>query len=302
MARVSVVIPAFNAEATLPAAVESVLAQTYRDVEVLVVDDGSSDRTSDVAQRFGEPVSCVRTENRGVSEARNTGIAASSAELVALLDADDVWEPTKLERQLEVLDARPSAGVCTTGSLRVDPELRPLEVTRAVVPADACETLLLRSMALGSLSSPLIRRDVLNAVGGFDPRLSQCADWDYFIRLSQCTEFAVIPDPLVRYRISPGSMSSDIGMLERETFAVLDRFFASPAAEPYQPLRRRCYSNHWIILSGSYLHKRQPRSALRCLTKGVLVHPAGVRRPLGAPGRWLRRAARLASPTREVGS
>ena len=290
MPRVSVVIPAYEAAGTLAAAVDSVLAQTYDDLEVLVVDDGSSDDTAAVAEGYGKPVTCIRTENRGVSHARNTGIAASSAEFVALLDADDLWEPSKLGRQLEVLTARPTAGVSTTGSLRVDPALRPLEVTHARQPADPCKELLLHSMVLGAISSPLIRRDAANDVGGFDPEFSQCADWDYFIRLSLRTEFAVIPDPLVRYRVSPGSMSSDVGRLERETFAILDRFFEGETAVRYARLRRRCYSNHWVILSGSYLHAGQRRAAIRCMANAVRAHPAGLRRPLGLPGRWVRRA------------
>ena len=296
---VSVVIPAYDAESTLAATLSSVLGQTYSDLEVIVVDDGSSDGTASVAHGFGDPVTCIRTENRGVSHARNTGAAAANGDFVAFLDADDLWEPCKLERQLGVLEGRRAAGVSTTGSLRVDANLRPVEARPAEDPVDPCAALLLRSMVLGAISSPLIRRDVANDVGGFDPALSQCADWDYFIRLSLRTEFAVIPDPLVRYRVSPGSMSSDIGRLERETFAVLDRFFHGEAAKPYVRLRRRCYSNHWVILSGSYLHAGQRRAAIRCLANGVRAHPAGLGRPLGLPGRLIRRA-RSARP--EVGA
>jgi hypothetical protein len=155
----------------------------------------------------------------------------------------------------------------------------------------------MHSMVLGAISSPLIRRSVATSAGGFDPRLSQCADWDYFIRLSLRTQFAVIPAPLVRYRVAAGSMSSDISRLERETFDVLDRFFAGEAGPRYEHTRARCYANHWMILSGSYLHAGQRRAALRCLANGVRAHPASVTRPLGLPSRWARRSRQ--GPTRE---
>lgn len=289
MARVSVVIPAYNAQATLRNAIDSVLGQTLDDLEVFVVDDGSTDGTARLAASYGDPVSCIRTENRGVSEARNTGIRESSGPYVALLDADDLWEPSKLERQLERFEIEQGAGVVTTGLTRVGPDLQALAAVPATETTDACETLLLRSMALGPISSPLIRREVADEVGGFDPALSQCADWDYFLRLSRQTEFNVIPDPLVRYRVSPDSMSSDVARLERETVAVLDDFFAGTVPQRYRALRDRCYSNHWMILSGSYLQAGRRRDALRCLGRGVAAHPPNVRRALGLPVRRLAR-------------
>lgn len=290
MPRVSVVIPAYNAERTVGQAIESVLAQREPDLQVTVIDDGSSDATAAVAASYGPPVECVRTENCGVSQARNEGIRRARGEFVALLDADDLWEPDKLELQLLELESRPDAGVCTTGSLRVDERLEPLGVVRAEDPDDACAALLLGSMVLGPVSSPLLRRQLIEQVGGFDPTFSQCADWDYFIRLSRRTAFAVIPDPLVRYRIGDESMSRDIGLLERDTFAVLDRFFSSDPPPQYAGLEHRCYSNHWMILAGSYLYAGRPVDAARCLARGVRAYPPNARRAAGLPGRWLGRA------------
>jgi glycosyltransferase involved in cell wall biosynthesis len=289
MARVTVVIPAYNAERTLGATIESVLAQTYQDIEVVVVDDGSEDGTPEVADSHDNRVRCITTPNRGVSEARNTGIDHASGELVAFLDADDLWKPQKLRRQVDLLDARSDAGVSTTGHTRVaDPDLRPLETHHAEDPTDACEALLLRSQVLGQISTPLVQR-ALAARVRFDPRLSQGADWDFFLRLGLCTRFAVIPEPLILYRDIPSSMSGDIALLERDTFAVLDKFFALGAADGYEHLRRRAYSNHWMIVSGSYLRVGRRREAVRCLARGVAMRPLNIVRPLGMPARKLRR-------------
>jgi glycosyltransferase involved in cell wall biosynthesis len=289
MARVSVVIPAYNAERTLGATVESVLAQTFRDLEVLVIDDGSQDGTASVAASFGEPVTCITMPNGGVSAARNTGIERSSGELVAFLDADDLWAPGKLQRQIELLDANPDVGFVTTSALGVGQDLERLDTRPAWSVPDACEALLLHSMVLGNCSSPLIRRDVLEALGGFNPRFSQSADWDFFLRASRTTQLVAIDEPLVLYRVLEDSMSSDISLLERDTFAVLDAFYASPIAEPYLRVRKLAYSNHWMILSGSYLHAGQVPGAIRCLVNGVRLRPANLKRALALPMRALRR-------------
>jgi glycosyltransferase involved in cell wall biosynthesis len=292
MSRVSVVIPAYNAVATLRATVESVLAQTYSDLDVLVIDDGSTDGTASLAGEFGPPVSSVTTPNQGVAAARNLGIERSRGDLIAFVDADDLWEPAKLARQLEVLDAEPEVGMVTTAASAVGANLEPLGTRPARSVPDPSRALLLYSMVLGIMSSALVRREVLRELGGFDRRFSQCADWDFFLRAGRVTRIAAIDEPLVLYRTAQQSMSSDIGLLERDTFAVLDAFFASPAAHTYGPLRKRAYSNHWMILSGSYLHAGDPVASVRCLVNGVRLRPANAVRALGMPLRWARRRSR----------
>ena len=289
MATVSVVIPAYNAAKTLAPTIESVQAQSYQDLEVIVVDDGSSDETMSVAAGFGPPVQCVRTANGGVSRARNRGLEEATGELVAFLDADDLWKPEKLEYQVRLLEGRPEAGISTTGSTKVDEGLTPLAEAPAVTVEDPCQALLLNSMVLGQISSALVRRSLAIESGGFDERLSQCADWDFFIRLARRTEFAVIAAPLVLYRVAATNMSRNIPLLERDTLQVLDRFFASDEAQPYEGIRRRSYSNHWMILSGSYLQAGDWGSATRCMLRGLRAHPANIRRPLGVLGGRLRR-------------
>jgi glycosyltransferase involved in cell wall biosynthesis len=288
---VSVIIPAYNAETTLRETLASVLAQTFTDIEVLVVDDGSTDDTAAIATAIGPPVICLSRENGGVARARNLGLDQAAGRYVAFLDADDRWEPRKLERQIELMSTRPEVGACFTAVRNVDDQDQTLAQTPARDYADFCEALLLHSVVVsGSCSSAMLRRELASEVGGFDPRFSQCADWDYFIRLSLRARLAPIDEPLVVYRRAAGNMSSDIALLERDTFAVLDKFFASGDAGPYVELRQRCYSNHWMIVSGSYLHAGQSRDAVRCLLKGLRAYPRNVRRPLGLPVRWARRA------------
>lgn len=285
---VSVVIPAYNAETYLAATIESVLAQTFRDLEIIVVDDGSKDRTAAIARSFPQ-VRYVYKENGGVSTARNRGIAEARGEFVALLDADDLWKPSKLQRQVELMRARREAGVCFAGFSRVDSDLRVLQTIEAREFENLTEALLLHSNVIsGSCSSVLIRRALLSD-STFDPRFSQCADWDCWLRMSLTTRFAAVPEPLVLYRVSGASMSSSAQLLERDTFAVLDDFFARSCPPALRPLKAHAYSNHWLILAGSYLHARDLRNSLRSLGNAVRLRPQSVVRVAGLPVRWARR-------------
>lgn len=287
---VSVVIPAYNAEATLFGTLQSVLDQTFKDIEVLVIDDGSTDRTAEIARSMGGPVRCIVQENRGVSAARNRGIDSARARYIALLDADDVWDRDKLAKQTAVLDADPDVMGTYAGVVRVNAEGRTIEHLPARAFDDLCGSLLLHSSVIPtSPSSLMLRREVFDLVGTFDPSFSQCADWDFLIRASLKVRLTPIDEWLVRYRTAEGNMSSDITLLERDTFAVLHKFYSSQESVPYRDIKDRVYSNHWLILSGSYLHNRQPGHSARCLLHALREDPTNVRYPLSLPSRAFRR-------------
>lgn len=280
-------IPAFNAERTVAAAVDSVLEQSFEDFELTVIDDGSSDGTAEVVRSRGDRrVSCVTIPNGGVARARNHGVALSHGALVAFLDADDLWYPTKLERQHEMMASKAGVGLCYTSTELVDDELAPIDQQHAAEYPDYVQALLLLgNIVTGSASSVLVRRSLLEAAGGFDPLLSQCADWDLWLRLSLETGFAPVSQPLVRYRKAPDTMSSDPALLERDTFALLDKFYAAPRPVQYRRLRSRVYSNHWMVCSGTYLHAGRIRDSLRCLARGLAADPRNLARPLLLPAR-----------------
>ena len=253
------------------------------------MDDGSTDETRRVAQSTGDPrIRVLSVPNGGVSSARNHGISATDSSHVAFLDADDLWRPEKLDRQVAALQANPDAGFCVTGAVRIDGESREVGEMPLWQPKDVCEALLLHSMVVGCLSSGIARRNVLERVGLFDPRFSQSADWDLWLRLAATTRFLIVDEDLVRYRTAPGNMSSNIELLERDTFGVLDSFFSNPSSNPYAELRARAYGAHWLVCAGSYLHAGKRPDAIRCLAHALRAYPAGVRRPLGLPVRWLR--------------
>src|SRR5438132_13618593 len=184
---VSVVIPAYNAERFVEEAVRSALGQTLRPVDVVVVDDGSSDRTAAVAAAVDPKVDVVRTPNRGVAAARNAGAGRARGSVLAFLDADDVWLPTKLAQQVALLGEHADLGLVHCGVQDVDQSGVPLGIHLDGMSGQVADELLLfrRPVLLGGGSAAVFPRAAFEAVGGFDERLSTSADWDLFYRVAR---------------------------------------------------------------------------------------------------------------------
>jgi glycosyltransferase involved in cell wall biosynthesis len=200
--KVSVVIPVYNARDVIGETIETVLAQTWKDREIVVVDDGSSDGSGDIVRSFGERVRYVRQENGGVARARNRGIAESTGEYVALLDHDDLWHPTKLDRQVAVLDGRPEVGMVVTDVAHLDREGKPMGVIGAGYnPSEAFARLFVRGF-VPTPSAAMIRRSVLETVGGFDERFHSAGldDHELWTRIAARYEIANIAEPLTYHR------------------------------------------------------------------------------------------------------
>lgn len=287
---VSVVVPAYNAEAFVETSVGSVLAQSFRDFELIVVDDGSTDGTSSRVRAYGDRVRLLGQQNRGVSAARNRGIAYARGRLVAFLDADDAWKPTKLERQLEELWRRPECGLCYTAVCLADARMVELGAERRRDGrVRRSELLVFGNVVTGSASAVVCERELLLAAGAFDERMSLCADWDAWVRLAERTAFAYVDEPLVVYRRTGASMSADPRVLERDTVRLLQKAFSAPS--PDSPLRSRAYGRQYRVLSGSYLRAGAYGSALRCLVRAVRHDPRQVLYALALPARIAKRSA-----------
>ena len=224
MARFSVIVPAFNAERTIGLTIESVLAQSDRDLELIVVDDGSTDETPEVIRSLtADPrLSVIRQANQGTAGARNTGIAIARGEYVAFLDNDDLWLPNYVDAVRRAFEARPRAGLAYTDAYSLDDESgrikRATTMARAHPPPDPpqdpAEFLELLAVDNFILSSATVRRSVLERVGGFDPMLTGVDDYDLWLRILAAGYAAVrTPRPLVIQRDHPGSQSKDSEMM-----------------------------------------------------------------------------------------
>ncbi|MGB9407533.1 MAG: glycosyltransferase family A protein [Terracidiphilus sp.] len=206
--KISVVIPAYNAAAFLPRCLKSVFAQTLKPEEVIVVDDGSTDNTAALAAELGATV--IHRPNGGPAAARNTGIQNASSEWIALLDADDMWAPEKLERQVACI--QPDTVLIYTGIRFFDDNGVRAE-SRGIDVISAKKMLRYRNPI--SLSTVLVRREAVLQDGGFHNGISGCEDWEMWHRLQWLGQFEAVADPLTDYYVYPKSLSANPGKMLR---------------------------------------------------------------------------------------
>lgn len=227
---VSVVIPAFNAAATISATLASVLAQTLSRIEVIVVDDGSQDDTLDICgahSRSDPRLRVISQANQGVAAARNAGVAQARGEFVAPLDADDLWAPGKLQAQLDAFArADSNTALVYTLSVRVDEGDRLIESPPGVCPEGYVLPQLCTHNFILNGSAAMIRRSALVAVGGFEPGVGGCEDYALYLRLAERWPFGVVRAPLTAYRQSPGSYSNQQVKMLRSHVEVIRRIAA----------------------------------------------------------------------------
>lgn len=242
MPTISVIIPTYNYARFLPESVGSVLAQTFRDFEVVVVDDGSTDNTADVVGGLAtDPrVRYLRQENQGDAAARNRGVRNSSGRYLAFLDSDDLWLPAKLARQFDVMESRPGVSVVHTALqlLREEPNGRQTRGPRVRPPRQQEATLyedqLYRNMITSSHSTALVRREALEGVGGFDATVPFFCDHDLWRRMAERHAFHCLDEVLVTIRKHGRNVSSQVERMFRHDL----RYYAKLSREILPQHRR----------------------------------------------------------------
>lgn len=274
MPRVSVVIPAYNASTYVGAALTSVFAQTYRDFEVIVVDDGSEDEVAfrAVLDRWADRIVYVRQANAGPARARNEGIAKSAGELIAFLDADDVWRPDKLQKQVAYFDRHPETGLLHTGVIGQPARWTP----RAEAPHDAfCD--LFHTRFFVNASTVMIPAAVLAAAGGFDERRQiHVEDWDLWLRIAARYALGYLSEPLAYHRPG-GLMSRQVECTYASQLLVIEKNqpLCSQTCERHRSAPARCLAERKHVLHRDWGYDRlkggdragareQFRLALRC--------------------------------------
>lgn len=287
---VSIIIPNFNYSRYLAQAIESVLGQSYRHVEVIVIDDGSSDDSEAILRRYGDQIRWYRQARQGVAAARNRGVEVSRGELVAFLDADDFWLPLKLERQVARWVGDPEVGFVHCGARIIDEGGDTVEVQLDGQEGwVAKEMLLFRRLAIVCAGSgALMPRVVFDAIGGFDPRLSTSADWDLCYRVAVQRRVAFVPEELIVIRRHQSNMHANIHVMEQDMLLAYTKAFQGASPE-IRRLRRQSYGNLHMVLGGSFFRTGQLVDAARHITTSLWLTPGNCTRLLGFPIRWWNR-------------
>ncbi len=258
---VSVVIATYNMGQYLPQAVRSVLAQSYANVEIQIVDDGSTDDTAQVVRRWeaDERVHVQRQPNGGQAQARNRGVASSRGRYVAFLDADDEWLPHKLSRQMPLF-AAPQVGVVFSDYECMDGEGRTLTKEPTLMYRGRVSAALLIDNFI-SFQTAVVRRECLERHGAFDESVRMGDDYDLWLRLSAHYEFDFVPESTVRYRIWAGQMSKNYRRRYESGMRTMQRFLERNPGVVSAALVRTAWAHTYTGLGNNTLWQEHRRAA-----------------------------------------
>ena len=302
---ITVVIPAYNAAATLDQTLESVRSQSYRNIEILIVDDGSRDETPSIVTRHAaadDRVRLISQANGGVAAARNRGIAEARGKLIAPIDADDLWASTKLEKQIATMaEGGPGVGLVYCWYAIIDAGgfingiAKPTKSGKVL--SSLCE-----NNFVGNGSSPLMRKDVTLAAGGYSTQLRAaraqgCEDWLLYLRIAEKHEFRVVEECLLGYRMVPGSMSRDGRQMLRSLRHVSGQILERNPGQSQNLVKGDFNLSAWLFrraICGLSLRSAAHIAAIVSLKHPKLFAlsfiPEMVQLSLAALNRWIRQA------------
>ena len=265
---VSIVMAAKNYARFLPQAVRSVVDQTFADWELVIVDDGSTDHTPQAVRPFlTDPrVRYHRSDRLGQPRAKNLGYRLSRGDFVSYLDADDAWEPTKLEKQLALLRANPDVGVCYCDRLLMDEAGRVSENPSPTRGEGSLQALFLNNTVC--FSSVVVRRAVFDRVGGFDPELDLAIDYDLWLRVARHYQFAGVNEQLVLYRTGHGNLSKKLWDRVDTALQIMTRAERRSGDELTKRVIAEGHSSTCNTL-GYVMRPSEPLTALRWYGRGL---------------------------------
>lgn len=257
MPKISVIIPAYNAMNYLPDTLDNLLKQTYNDFEIIIVNDGSSDSIKQwFSQLQHRRVKLIFQENQGAGIARNTGIINAKGEYLAFLDADDIWESTKLEKQVRILEENPKVGLVYSWVEYISETGQSTgRIVKHQAEGNVWETLIQRNLVeCGSVA--MVRRSCFDNIGIFDKNLSSFVeDWDMWLRIAERFAFKVIKQVLVYYRQHPNGGSKNWQAMEENYKKVIEKAFSS-APKEFQFLKNKSYTSAYLCLAWKPLQSR----------------------------------------------
>lgn len=281
MAKVSVVIPTYNRAKYLKQALDSVLAQTHKDLEIIVVDDSSKDNTAEVVSSYGPQVRYIVQENRERGAARNRGIDESRGDYVAFLDSDDAWLPEHLERCLGALDSKKDEAAAYSGSYLMGEDGEIIEK----LPASGFRGDPLKDIVSGfsshgcNASSSVIKREIFEKAGRFSEvrELSGSEDWEMWARLASCSDLVFTGAYTAKIRFHPGKSSIDAGKMARSMRLAMDTVFSDKRLlAKISDLKGKAYSSLYTITAINYYAAGKMKEARHNLAMALRSYPASL--------------------------
>jgi glycosyltransferase involved in cell wall biosynthesis len=237
---VSVIIPVYNGEKTIRQTIESVLNQSFSLIEVIVINDGSTDRTLEIVNSIIDSrLKTFSYNNAGTSVSRNRGLSHASGDFVAFIDADDLWTSNKIELQLKALEDNSQANVAYSWTDYIDLDGKFFKPGRRPTNTGDVYSKMLLYNFLENGSNPLVRKESFTKVGYFEQSCAPAEDWDMWLRLAGEYEFVAVPEVQILYRVTMNSLSTNLKRQEAASLKVIERAFLHPKAESLQHLKKR---------------------------------------------------------------
>jgi glycosyltransferase involved in cell wall biosynthesis len=286
---VSVIIPNYNYGRYLKETIDSVLAQTYPNIEIVVADDGSTDNSEEVLSNYGNRVKWFKQQNQGVSRARNQAVKQSNGEILAFLDSDDLWLPQKIEKQVQLFNDA-EIGLVHCGFVDFDNKGNLLKEHLDGLSGWVATDLLLyqRPVVLGGGSAAIVKREAFDKVGGFDPNVSPAEDWEFYYQVARHYKIGFIEEVLMKYREHENNAHLNVKRMERALLTAYGKIFSADESD-IKHLKRSCYSRIHMILAGSYYGAGQYSDFLRHAVKSLSYSPENITQLMGFPVRWTKR-------------
>jgi len=277
---VSVIIPVYNTEKYIEETIDSVLKQTHSNLEIIVIDDGSTDNTSQLVDAICKKesrVKLIKQKNQGVSAARNNGFTFSKGSFIAYLDADDVWETNNIETKLKKFNSDELLGLVHSDAQVINNISEKIDRFHHGYEGYLLDNLLLGQKEwIPSPSSILVKREIIESIGGFDSGLSNAADLDFFFKVAEKWKIGRVPVVTWYYRIHSNNMHSNIRLFEKD---ILTLYKKADAHKLFKTLsfRRKCYSNLYFMLAGSiWVHGNNKIKAIKYLAMSIIYYPPTV--------------------------
>ncbi|NTV50325.1 MAG: glycosyltransferase [Geobacteraceae bacterium] len=273
--KVSVIIPMYNSSVFILETITSVFNQDYNNMEVIVVNDGSTDDSADkVISKFNEKVKLINTANHGVSSARNTGILAATGDYIAFIDSDDVWAANKIGKQIRSLENDESIGVSYTDRQLIDKNSQFVSTNKR----KHYEGYILNNILISNficLSSVLVRKECFEQCGYFDTKLTVSEDYDLWIRISSKFKFVFLDEKLVYYRITPGSLTKNNFRMYYHAFIVFSKNTCNSEISTQISIMTyiKFYADTYKSMAHNYYDQDDIGNALKLFTLSTILYP-----------------------------
>ncbi|HKC68443.1 MAG TPA: glycosyltransferase [Bacteroidia bacterium] len=279
---VSIIIPCYNAEQYIAQAIESVFNQTYKNFEVIIINDGSSDRSEEVINNFlslDERIQLHNQSNKGVSKSRNRGLAIAKGEIIAFLDADDAWEPENLEVKAKKLLSEPDVYWVYSDVYLADEELKKTAILEGITAENILDSLLARrGEIIHAPSGVVLKKECFTKYNiEFDPNATPSEDLDLCIQISaKGYKGFRIPEPLWTYRVLTNSLSRNLERLERGNLLIMNKALRAKLFKSFW-FKQQCFSNNYLILAGSWwVNGNNKSKGLYYILKSILFYPPNI--------------------------